>query len=63
MNFKTQLAKLIDVKTIITFATVGALTYGFLARYVPVEVYAPLATSVLVYYFNKPSKKEEKPEE
>ncbi len=58
MSFKDQVAKLIDVKTIITLVTVGALTYGFIAKFVGVEVYVPIVSAVVAYFFNKDKKPE-----
>lgn len=50
---KEKIAKLIDVKTIVTFTVVGAITYGFVVGKVPIEVYAPIVASVIAYFFNK----------
>lgn len=57
MDFKTRLAKLIDVKTIVTFTLVGAITHGFIARYVSVEVFVPLVTAVITYFFTRKDNK------
>lgn len=46
-------AKLINVKTVLSFTVVGALTSGFLQGSVPVEVYAPLATAIVTYFFTR----------
>lgn len=56
MTFRDQFAKLIDVKTIITLAMVGTLIYGFIARFVSLEVFAPVLTAVIAYFFNKDKK-------
>jgi len=53
MNFKDQLAALIDLKSLITLALVGATVYGFVIQIVPIEVFIALVTSVITYYFTR----------
>lgn len=48
-----NIANLFKVKTIISFVVIVAMTMGFLAGLVPVEVYAPLATAVMTYFFTR----------
>ena len=48
-----NVANLFKVKSIISFMVLGAMTYGFTQALVPVEVYAPLATAVVTYFFTK----------
>ena len=50
---KEQLKKLIDVKSIITFAIVGGVTYGFVAGTVNSETYCAFAGSIIAYYFTR----------
>ncbi len=50
---KEQFRKLIDVKSIITFAIVGGVTYGFVAGVVGSETYCAFAGSIIAYYFTR----------
>ena len=49
----TNIANLFKVKTIISIVVIVAMTVGFLTGLVPVEVYAPLATAVMTYFFTR----------
>ena len=49
----TNLAALLKVKSIITLAIIGGVTYGFVAGTVPSEAYCGFAGSVITYYFTK----------
>jgi len=49
----TNIANLIKVKTLVTLALIGALVYGFLMTFVPVEVFTAIVGSVITYYFVK----------
>jgi len=53
MDFKKNLAELLKVKTLITLTVIGAITYGFLAQFVAVEVYVPIAMAIVTYYFQR----------
>lgn len=48
-----QIKKLIDVKSIITFAIVGGVTYGFVVGTVASETYCAFAGSIIAYYFTR----------
>lgn len=48
-----NIANLLKVKTIITLTITFAITYGFIVRMVPVELFAAYAGSIFTYYFNK----------
>lgn len=61
MTFREQLAKLIDVKTLVTLPLVGATIYGFIAGKIGGEVFIPIVATVLAYFFTK--KPAEKPPE
>lgn len=52
-NFKTNLANLIKVKTLITLTIIAALTYGFVAGLIDAEKFMIVAIMVVTYYFNK----------
>ena len=52
---KTQLAKLVDLKSIITLGMVTAMIYGFVIGRVPVELFAAFVSSVITYYFTRPA--------
>jgi hypothetical protein len=49
----TNLANLFKVKSIITLAIIGGVTYGFIVGTVPSEAYCGFAGSVITYYFTK----------
>lgn len=53
---KDKIANLIDLKSIITLILIIALTYGFIAKFVSIEVFAPIVASVIAYFFNKAPK-------
>lgn len=48
-----QIAKLIDLKSIITIAMVGTLIYGFIVGKITAEQFIPLVTMILTFYFAK----------
>ncbi len=56
---KERIAKLIDLKSIITIIMVGALVYGFIANKITAEQFIPLVTMILTFYFTKKDKKDE----
>lgn len=57
--FKEKLAKLIDLKSIITIiTTVGAL-YGYIADKLTNEQFFELVIMVYMFYFNKKDKESE----
>lgn len=51
--FKTKLAKLIDVKTIITFALTAVFTAMSLRGDVNLEMFMTVYVSVITYFFAK----------
>lgn len=50
---KERIARLIDVKSITTFAIVAGVTYGFVAGTVNPETYCTFAASIIAYYFTR----------
>lgn len=50
---KERLAKLIDLKSIITILMVGGLVAGWFANKVTSEQFIPLVTMILTFYFAK----------
>ncbi len=63
MKIRDRIAKLIDVKTIITFALTGTFVYLIVNdRKIP-EFFATTYTSILVFYFGNQFKKKENEDE
>ena len=52
-DFKTNLANLIKVKTLITLTVVAVLAYGFIVGKIDSEKFMIVAIMVVTYYFNK----------
>ncbi len=52
-TFKTNLANLIKVKTLITLTIIATLTYGFVAGMIDGEKFMTIAIMIVTYYFNK----------
>lgn len=50
---KEKLAKLIDLKSIITLIMSIALVIGFFKDMIPCEQFIPFATMVFMFYFQK----------
>jgi hypothetical protein len=50
---KERLAKLIDLKSIITILMVGGLVAGWFVNKVSSEQFIPLVTMILTFYFAK----------
>ena len=50
---KERLAKLIDLKSIITMLMVGGLVAGWFVNKVSSEQFIPLVTMILTFYFAK----------
>jgi hypothetical protein len=48
-----RLAKLIDLKSIITILMVGGLVFGWFLNKVTSEQFIPLVTMILTFYFAK----------
>jgi len=55
MDFKTKLAKLIDVKTLVTFTVTGVFAYLAIIGKVEVEQFMIIAVMVFTYFFSKKS--------
>lgn len=53
---KNKIAKLIDLKTIITISITGCLIYGFVVGKVNAEQFMTIATMVFTFYFSKKDK-------
>jgi hypothetical protein len=58
MKITERLAKLLEVKSIISLMVLAALTYGFVVDIVPVEVYAPIAMAIVTYFFTRKTSEE-----
>ncbi len=52
-EFKNKLAKLIDLKSIITILMVSGLIAGWFLNKVTSEQFIPLVTMILTFYFAK----------
>ena len=59
MSLKEKLAKLIDVKTIVTFALTGAFVYLSVIRKIEPQVFMAIYTMVIGFYFGTQTKKNE----
>lgn len=55
---KEKIAKLIDLKSIITMCITGALIYGFISNKITPEQFMTIATMIFTFYFAKKEKKE-----
>lgn len=53
MKIKERIAKLIDLKSIITIAITGALIYGFVTKMIDAEKFMTIATMIFTFYFAK----------
>lgn len=54
---KERLTKLLEVKTLITFALVGGGLYGFIAGLIGADVFGGWCSMILVYFFSKDANK------
>ena len=59
MKIKERIAKLIDLKSIITLLIVDALIYGFVIKVINAEQFMMVATMILTFYFGKKDKNKE----
>lgn len=50
---KEKLAKLIDLKSIVTIIMTIALVYGFIVNKIQTDQFITLATMVFMFYFQK----------
>lgn len=53
---KDKIAKLIDVKSIVTFAVIGVMCYLAIKEVVDVAVFTAIASSIITYYFTRRDK-------
>ena len=53
---KDRLAKLIDLKTIVTLSITGALIYGFVVGKIDKENFMTIATMIFTFYFASKTK-------
>lgn len=53
---KDKIAKLIDLKTIITILITGAMIYGFIVNKITPEQFMTVATMIFTFYFAKKEK-------
>ena len=51
MKFKERIAKLIDVKTLVTFALTGAFIYLSVTKAIEPQVFMTIYTMVIGFYF------------
>ncbi len=51
MKLKERIAKLIDVKTIVTFALTGAFIYLAVIKSIQPEIFMTIYTMVIGFYF------------
>lgn len=56
---KEKIAKLIDLKSIVTLMVTVAIIYGFIKGMIPVDQFMILGTMVFMFYFQKKKGKEE----
>lgn len=56
MKIKDKIAKLIDLKSIITIAITGALIWGFVTNKIDAEKFMTIATMIFTFYFAKKDK-------
>lgn len=59
MTIKERIAKLIDLRSIITIIMVIALVVGWFQGRVPTEQFVPLVIMILTFYFAKNKKEGE----
>lgn len=53
---KEKLAKLIDLKSIVTMTITGALVYGFVVGKIDKENFMTIATMIFTFYFASKTK-------
>lgn len=55
MNLKEKITKLVDVKSIVTFALVGTLCFLAIRQdtQIPTELYTAVVTAVITYFFTR----------
>ena len=55
---KERIAKLIDLKTIITISITAALIFGFVVGKITAEQFMTIATMIFTFYFAKKDKED-----
>jgi hypothetical protein len=60
MKFKDRLAKLIDVKTLVTFALTAAFVYLSVIEKIQPEIFMTIYTMVIGFYFGTQHEKNRK---
>lgn len=55
---KQRIAKLIDLKTIITISITAALIFGFIVGKITAEQFMTIATMIFTFYFAKKDKED-----
>ena len=53
MDFKSRLAKLIDVKTIVTFIVIGVFAYLALTGKIPIDNVMMVVVTIITFFFAK----------
>lgn len=53
MDFKSRIAKLIDVKTIVTFVVIGVFAYLALTGKIPVDNVMMVVVTIITFFFAK----------
>lgn len=53
MDYQEKIAKLIDLKSIVTIIITITLVYGFIANKIQADQFITLATMVFMFYFTK----------
>lgn len=60
MKFKERVAKLIDVKTIVTFVLTGVFAYLAVSKDVQPQIFMSVYTMIIGFYFGTQSEKNKK---
>lgn len=58
MKIKERIAKLIDLKSIVTIIMTIGLLYGFITNKIQADQFITLATMIFMFYFQKNGKEE-----
>ena len=58
MKIKDRIAKLIDLKSIITLIVTIIFSYGFIVDKIEAKDYVMIVVMIFTFYFNKDKKKE-----
>lgn len=60
MKFRDRVAKLIDVKTIVTFALTGAFVYLSVCEKIEPQIFMTIYTMIIGFYFGTQHEKSKK---